>query len=66
MLKKENIVCACTQKLLDIRLAAQSAKKASLIKLTCADCGKVYWSNAEKKYCYNCEPKHVKMKGGSG
>ena len=62
MEKKENVLCPCTQKLMDMRRAAKPTKKSSLIKLTCADCGKVYWSDIEKKYCYTCEPKHDKRR----
>lgn len=49
--------CACSQKLLDLLRAAKPAKKSSLIKVTCVDCGKVFWSNSDKEYCFDCERK---------
>lgn len=49
--------CGCTQKFLDLRRAEQTVKKSSLIKVTCADCGKVFWSNLQKEYCFDCEKK---------
>jgi len=49
--------CGCTQKFLDLRRAGQTVKKSSLIKVTCADCGKVFWANLEKEYCFDCEEK---------
>ena len=56
--------CACTQKLLDMPRAAHPVKKSSLIKVTCADCGKVFWSDREKEYCFECEEKRSnKMEG---
>lgn len=51
--------CACTQRL-DLLCAAQPAKESSLIKVTCADCGKVFWTNTKREYCFNCEVKRRK------
>jgi len=51
--------CGCTQRFLDM-LRGQPVKKSSLIKVTCADCGKVFWSNLEKEYCFDCEAKTQK------
>lgn len=62
--RQENMVkdkttegCACTQNLLDMLRAAQTAKKTSLTKITCSDCGKVFCSNADRKLCFDCEAK---------
>ncbi|MFP3984758.1 MAG: hypothetical protein ACLFU9_02150 [Candidatus Bathyarchaeia archaeon] len=52
--------CACTQRLRDLLRAAQPAKGSSLIKVTCADCGKAFWANSERKYCFDCEIKRRK------
>lgn len=49
--------CACTQKLLDFTRAATTVKKTSLIKVTCVDCGKIFWSNVEMKSCFDCTRK---------
>jgi hypothetical protein len=46
--------CACTQKLLDLARAAHTVKKSSLMKVTCVDCKKVFWSNVEMKSCFDC------------
>lgn len=34
--------CVCTQRLTDMLRAAQPVKKSSLMKVTCAHCGKVF------------------------
>jgi hypothetical protein len=52
--------CGCTQRFSDMLRAAQPVKKSSLVKVTCADCGKVFWSNLEKEYCFDCEAKKQK------
>jgi hypothetical protein len=52
--------CACTQKLSDLLRAAQPVKKSSLIEVTGADCGKVFWSDRETEYCFDCEAKSKK------
>ncbi|UCH32453.1 MAG: hypothetical protein JSV05_03490 [Candidatus Bathyarchaeota archaeon] len=52
--------CACTQKLSDLLRAAQPVKKSSLMKATCADCGKVFCSDRETEYCFDCETKRKK------
>ena len=49
--------CGCAQKFLDLCRVGQTVKKSSLIKVTCADCGKVFWANLEKEYCFDCEEK---------
>ena len=52
--------CACTQKLSDLLRASQPVKKSSLKKVTCADCGKVFGSDRETEYCFDCEAKRKK------
>ncbi len=49
--------CACTQRLRDLLRTAQPAKESSLTKVACADCGKEFWANSERKYCFDCETK---------
>jgi len=51
--KKE---CACTQRLRDL-LRATPPKESILVKVTCANCRKVFWTNPERKYCFDCEVK---------
>ncbi len=45
--------CACTQKLLDV-LRAAKPKKDLLEKVTCAKCGKVFWTNMDNNLCFDC------------
>ena len=52
--------CGCTQRFSDLLRAERPVKKSSLIKVTCVDCGKVFWSNLEKEYCFDCEAKKQK------
>ena len=40
--------------------AAVPVKKSSLIKVACADCGKVFWTDGETEYCFDCEAKREK------
>lgn len=49
--------CACTQKQRDPSRAAQPAKEPSLIKTTCDHCGKKFWTDSEREYCFDCEVK---------
>ena len=48
--------CACTQGLRDL-LRAYTAKKDSLKKVACAGCGKVFRTNFETEYCFDCNAK---------
>jgi hypothetical protein len=59
----EGCSCECTQRFSDLLRAAQPIKKSSLIKVTCANCERGFWTNFEKQYCFNCEAKKRK-KGG--
>jgi len=54
--------CACSQKLSNLLFAAHPTKKSSLMKVTCADCGKVFWSDRETQYCFDCEAKRKKSR----
>jgi len=56
MKKESSESCACTQKMIDL-LRAGSSKKSSLKKIVCAGCGKVFWANFDRKYCFDCEQK---------
>ena len=47
--------CACTQGLRDLLRAA--AKNDLLRKVTCAGCGKVFWTNSDGEYCFDCAAK---------
>ncbi|UCH01373.1 MAG: hypothetical protein JSV20_05690 [Candidatus Bathyarchaeota archaeon] len=49
--------CACTQKLSDLARAARTVTKSSLKQVTCVNCGKVFWSNAETASCFDCTRK---------
>jgi len=49
--------CGCTQKFSDLLRAAQPNKKTSLIRVFCSSCGRVFLSNFEKEYCFDCEVK---------
>jgi hypothetical protein len=46
--------CACTQGLQDL-LRAYSPKKDPLRNVVCAGCGKVFWTNFDREYCFDCE-----------
>jgi hypothetical protein len=48
--------CACTQGLQDL-LRAASPKNDLLRKFTCAGCGKVFWTNSDSDYCFDCQAK---------
>lgn len=48
--------CACTQGLRDL-LRARTPKKDSLRRIVCDGCGKVFMSNIDKEYCFDCEAK---------
>jgi len=49
--------CVCTQRLTDMLRAAQPVKKSSLMKVTCVHCGKVFRTDSEREYCFDCEEK---------
>lgn len=51
--KKE---CACTQNLRDL-LRAYAPKKDPLRKIVCTECGKVFWTDRDTNYCFDCEAK---------
>ncbi len=48
--------CACTQNFKDL-LRAASPKNDLLRKTTCLGCGKVFWTNSDKDYCFDCSDK---------
>ncbi|MDQ1279075.1 MAG: hypothetical protein QG670_335 [Thermoproteota archaeon] len=48
--------CACTQNLRDL-LRAAAPKNNPLRKVTCINCGKIFWTNSDKDYCFNCQDK---------
>lgn len=48
--------CACTQKFMDL-LRAYTPKKNLLKEVKCAECGKVFWTNYNREYCFDCEEK---------
>jgi len=48
--------CACTQNLQDL-LRAATQKNDLLRKVTCAGCGKVFWTNSDSDYCFDCAAK---------
>jgi len=52
--------CACTQRLSDLLRAAKPVKPSSLVKVACVGCGKVFWSDSEKEYCFECDAKNKK------
>ena len=55
--------CACTQGLRDL-LRARTPKKDPLIRIVCAGCSKVFTSNIDKEYCFDCEAKKEEVGGG--
>jgi len=50
--------CACTQNLKDMLIAATPPKNNLIRKTTCPDCGKVFWTNSDKDYCFDCQAKN--------
>ncbi|MDH4221589.1 MAG: hypothetical protein OEY39_05950 [Candidatus Bathyarchaeota archaeon] len=53
MSEEDKDSCACTQKLIDV-LRAAKPKKGLLKKVTCAKCGKVFWTNMDGNLCFDC------------
>ncbi|MFQ6075772.1 MAG: hypothetical protein ACE5Z5_06530 [Candidatus Bathyarchaeia archaeon] len=49
--------CPCTQRLMDL-LRAHTPKKTGLRKVVCEGCGKTFWANSDREYCFNCEAKY--------
>jgi len=54
MEQNKDVPCGCSQRITDL-LRAAPRKKSSLTKVTCSRCGKEFWSNVEKDYCFDCE-----------
>ncbi len=54
--------CACTQGLRDL-LRARTPKEDSLIRIVCAGCDKVFRSNIDTEYCFDCEAKKEEISG---
>ena len=42
--------CSCSLDIVD--------KECSLKEIACKDCGKVFKTNRDVEYCFNCEKKH--------
>jgi len=51
---QERKTCACTSRFLDL-MRAPPPKREWFRKTTCPNCKKVYWTNRESDYCFDCE-----------
>jgi len=51
--------CACATRTADL-LRAAPVKRDWLRKTTCPFCKKVFWTNRDTDYCFDCEPKASK------
>ena len=57
--KNSDKPCACLQNFADMMRAAVP-KNDPLKKIICAGCGKTFWTNSEREYCFDCEEKMKK------
>lgn len=56
--EKEGEGCSCDQELwkyLPPELRPKEKKPSTLHKVTCRGCGRVFWTNKETEYCFDCE-----------
>jgi len=53
--------CACTQNFQDL-LRAAAPKNDLLRKVTCSGCDKVFWTNSDSNYCFDCKAKENSVK----
>ena len=61
-------LCTCVKDLFsdlppDLRPPAKNTM-SDLRKVTCPDCGLIYWTNRKTDLCIDCEKKGVRLPGG--
>ncbi|MEM3536831.1 MAG: hypothetical protein QXF44_03570 [Candidatus Bathyarchaeia archaeon] len=55
--KESKPPCSCTQAAADLLKSVSPVKEGILKEVKCKGCGKVFLTNFETEYCYDCRRK---------